>query len=380
MPVVIRPMGGRDLAGLIRLRGGGTRLDQPDTQIGGYTPLIGLTQGNWNPLRSYRVRTYVASVARAPVAFIQARERSSQQRHKWDIVYLGTASGTAAATAERRIDLWTALLDYTTVAAGRRGVQRLYAKLPGSGDVADAFRAAGYVRYGEEAIYLLHGHREGRSHRENHLHTHNESPLHSTSEEFVSRAQAPADTWALHQLYTLTAPKATQYAEAHTSHRWELSQATLLRGRGLPRESGLVVEREHEIVLYCRIGQQGNRTRLEFVFEPNARDWLAPALDVVLQRLAPGAGERVYCVVREFQEELGATLVEHGFTLAGVQETLVRYTTVSVHAPALGFAGRPSRERRLVGVPAGSLHRQPLPGTGADVIDSLQATGAPRAD
>jgi len=370
VPVVIRPLGGRDLAGLLRRRVGGVRLDLPDTQISGYSPLVGLVQGRWNPLRGYRVRTYVACVARDLVAFVQARERSSQQRHKWDIVYLGTARGATTATADRRVDLWTALLDYTTVAAGRRGVQRLYAKLPGGGEVAGAFRAAGYVRYGEETIYLLHGHREDRARRD--------AP--PGGEEFVPRPQAPADTWALHQLYTLTAPKATQYAEAHTSHRWELPGRALLRGRGLPRESGLVVEREHEIAIYCRIGQHGGRTRLEFIFDPTARDWLGPALDAILHRLAPGQGERVYCVVREYQEELGTALLDRGFALAGVQDTFVRYTTVSVRAPALGLVGRPARERRLVGVPAGSLRRQPLPRLGGESIESLRVAGTRRAE
>ena len=256
----------------------------------------------------------------------------------------------AAATPERRADLWTALLDYTTVAAGRRGVERLYAKVSGAGEVAEAFHGAGYTRYGEETIYLLHG--VPRS----------DLPSADGVEELGLRQQQPGDTWALHQLYTLTAPKTVQYAEAHTSHRWELPRLGLLPGRAGPREWGFVVERGHELAIYCRVGRQGNRARLEVVFEPEARELLEPTLGAVLHWLDPGPGDRVYCAVREFQAELGSALLAHGFTATEVQDALVRYTVVSMRSPALALAGRPAREPRLVGgVPAGSLRRQAIP-------------------
>lgn len=349
LPVVIRAMGGRDLPGLLRMRRGGVRLDVPESLVSGYTPLGGLVQGRWNPLRASRIRTYVATANRTPVAFVQARERSLDQRHKWDLLYLGAARVAAAATPDRRVELWTALLDYTTVAAGRRGVQRLYAKVAGAGEVAEAFHAASYTRYGEETVYLLHGMPRDLSSAE-------------SMEELGLRPQLPGDTWALHQLYTLTAPKTVQYAEAHTSHRWELPGLGLLALQGGTREWGFVVEHDREIVIYCRVGRQGNRARLEVVFEPDARELLEPVLGAILRWLDPGPGERVYCAVREFQAELGSALLAHGFTATEVQDALVRYTVVSVRSPALALVGRPARERRLAGgVPAGSLRWQALP-------------------
>jgi hypothetical protein len=350
LPVVIRAMGGRDLPGLLRMRRGGARLDAPESLVSGYTPLAGVVQGRWNPFRGSRIRTYVASANRAPVAFVQARERALEQHRKWDLLHLGAARVAAAATPERRVDLWTALLDYTTIAAGRRGVQRLYAKVAGSGEVAEAFHGAGYTRYGEETIYLLHGVPRG------------EIPTTDGVDELGLRPQQPGDTWALHQLYTLTAPKTVQYAEAHTSHRWELPKWGLLPVRGGLREWGFVVERGHEIALYCRVGRQGNRARLGVVFEPSARELLEPTVGAILRWLDPGPGERVYCAVREFQAELGGALLAHGFTATEVQDALVRYTVVSVRSPALALVGRPAREPRLVGgVPAGSLRRQAIP-------------------
>ena len=350
LPVVIRAMGMRDVPGLLGMRGGGVRLALPEAQVSGYTPLRGLVQGRWNPLRGDRVRTYVACAKREPVAFIQTREHSPQQRHKWDILYVGASRGEAGATAERRTELWTALLDYTAAAAGRRGVQRLYAKTPQGSEVAEAFRTAGYVRYGEEALYVFYGQRGAGASME-----------HGADAELAPRAQTASDTWALHQLYALTAPKAVQFAEALTSHRWELPGQPLLPLARRPRESGLIVAHaghEHEVAIYCRVGQLGRRAWLEFVFDPAEREHLEPTIGEVLRSLAPGPGERIYCAVREFQHELGGALEAHGFALAGLQDLLVRYTTVTARAPALRLVRLPLRERRFVGIPAqGSLQR-----------------------
>ncbi len=346
LPVVIRGMTGRDLPGLLRMQQGDGRLDLPDSVVSGYTPLSGLLRGRWNPFRGTRIRTYVAVVKQFPVAFMQVRDRTTDPRNKWDLIYLGAGRSAAAATPERRVELWAALLDYITAAAGRRGVQRLYAKVAGADDVAEAFHVAGYTRYGEETIHLLVG-----------------APPDNldnveASEEFYIRSQVVGDTWALHQLYTLTAPKVVQYAEAYTSHRWELPRRSAVAAQGGLREWGFVVERGHEIAIYCRVARQGSKSRLEFVYEPTARELLPQALSAILRWLDPGQGEHIYCATREFQAELSSILREHGFAAKEVQDVLVRYTVVSARAPALAPVGRLTRERRLVGVPAGSLRRQ----------------------
>lgn len=343
LPVVIRGMSGRDLPGLLRMQQADGRLDLPDSVVSGYTPLSGLIRGRWNPFRGTRIRTYVAVAKQSPVAFMQVRDRVTDPRNKWDLVYLGAGRSAAAATPERRVELWAALLDYITAAAGRRGVQRLYAKVTGAGDVAEAFHIAGYTRYGEETIHVLAG----------------APPDEAESlEDLYIRPQVAGDTWALHQLYTLTAPKVVQYAEAYTSHRWELSRRGAVAAQGGLREWGFVVERGHEIAIYCRVARQGSKSRLEFVYEPTARELLPQALSAILRWLDPGPGEQIYCATREFQAELSSILREHGFAAKGVQDVLVRYTVVSARAPVLASVGRLTRERRLVGVPAGSLRRQ----------------------
>ena len=350
LPVVIRPVAPRDLPGLMQMARGGVRFDQPESILAGYSPLGGLLLGRWVPsrLRRWRVRTYVARCANSPCAFVQVRDRATPRQ--WHILHLGAVERGPAGSAGGRVDLWTALLDYVTVAAGRRGIHRLYARLPGSAassGAAEAFRAAGYSRYGEEALYLLRGWR-GDPAGDGDGGTRDATA--GLVEATPPRPQAPGDTWAVHRLYTLTAPKPAQYAEAYTSHRWELAGQGWLRPRGGLREWGFLVERGHELAVYCRVGRQGNRSRLEFLFDPDDRDLLAPTLDAVLAWLAPGPHEQVYCAVQEFQQELGAALEARGFEPLGVQELLVRYTTVAVRAPAPH--ARPVLEKVRGGVPA----------------------------
>lgn len=335
----IRAMGAADLLGLLRMRRGGARLNLPDALVSGYTPLTGIARGRWNPLRSGRVRTYIAAEGRMPSAFIQVRERLAEQRHKWDVLYLGATRTPQAEYSARRGELWVALLDHTTAAAGRRGVQRLFARVVGGGEAAAAFHAAGYSRYSEETIYSLL--------------TPGELP--APTDDLPLREQEPGDTWALHQLYTLTAPKGVQYAEAHTSHRWELPRSPSATMHGGTREWGFVVERGHELALYCRVARRGGRSRLELLYEPAARELLTPTLTAILRWLAPDSGERIYCTVRDYQTELGSALRDLGFTYLEVQDVLVRYTVVTARAPVAVSRERAAREQRLVGVPVGSL-------------------------
>jgi len=124
--------------------------------------------------------------------------------------------------------------------------------------------------------------------------------------------------------------------------------------RGGTREWGFVVERGHELAIYCRVARRGGRSRLELLYEPAARELLTPTLTAILRWLVPDSGERIYCTVRDYQTELGSALRDLGFNFLEVQDVLVRYTVVTARAPVAVSRERAARERRLVGVPAGS--------------------------
>lgn len=340
LPVVIRAATPRDLPGLVQMCRGGVRLDLPETVLNAYTPLKGLAPNRWLPFaqRRRRVRTYLARCSGIPCALVQARDGVTPE--KWEILYLGATEQGSTPFDAGRINLWTALLDYTTAAAGRRGAQRLYAKLPSDTQAIAAFRGAGYTRYGAEMLYLLSRGTEVAT-------------PDSDDTTVTLRPQTSSDTWALHQLYTLTAPKPVQYAEAYTSDHWELPKRWLLPAqRGGLSEWGFLVERGHELAVYCRVVRQGQRARLEFMYEPHCRELLAPTLQALLDWLTPGPDQRVYCLVREFQHDLAGLLEARAGVMLGEQDLLVRYTTVAVRARRTLIRPALEREPASVGVPA----------------------------
>lgn len=330
VPVAIRPLGLRDLRGLLAMARGGVTLNAPDSVVEGFAPLRELLRVSPLLYRRQLTRTYVARCASTACALLQARDRGWPP--KWDIVYLGAAEGMRATGRQGRAELWTALLDYTTAAAGRRGVPRLYAKLPVVTDEAAerAFQDAGYVPYGAETIYELRG----------------GTPFANVpgqdGEATEVRPQLAEDTWAVHQLYTLTEPKPAQYAEAYTSQRWDLTRQRFSRQRS--KVYGVVIDRSPDLVGYCRVTKHGKHSRIDLLVQPQARELLGCAIDATLRWLRPAHDERVYCALREHQQDLHTVLTARGFRPRGTQHLLIRYTVVSIRATS----GAPNRVRERV--------------------------------
>lgn len=336
VPVAIRPLALRDVRGLLAMARGGVTLNAPDSVVEDFAPLRELLRVSPLLYRRQLTRTYVARCASAPCALLQVRDHGWPA--KWDIVYLGAAEGMCATETQGRAELWTALLEYTTGAAGRRSVPRLYAKLPAITDEAAkrAFQDAGYVPYGVETIYELRGG------------TPFANGLADDGEATQVRPQLAEDTWAVHQLYTLTEPKPAQYAEAYTSQRWDLARQRFSRQRS--KVHGVVIDRSPDLVGYCRVTKHGKHSRIDLLVQPQARELLGGAIDAALRWLRPAHDERVYCTLREHQQDLHAILGARGFRPRGTQHLLIRYTVVSIRATA-GARNR-VRERVRAAVPA----------------------------
>lgn len=329
VPVSIRPLTPRDWRGLPPLMQAGVTLNAPDSVVDRFAPLPALLHAPALLSRRGTTRTYVARCSGTPCALLQARDHAWPA--KWDIIYLGAAEPVRGAGSRGRADLWTALLEYTTAAAGRRGVPRLYAKLPSGAEEAaeEALHAAGYVPYGLETLYELRG---GTSLAG--------CPPDGSRAASV-RSQTAEDTWAVHQLYILTEPKPTQYAEAYTSDRWELPRRRF--GRKRPNVYGLVIDYGPELVGYCRVTRSGKRSRLDLLVQPRAREELGQAIDEVLRWLRPAPDEQIYCPLREHQRELHTILTERGFRPRSTHSLLIRYTVVSIRATT--GVRNPIRER-----------------------------------
>ena len=322
----IRPAYWADLLLLRRLRGETARLDMPEGVIAGMRPTLTALSGMVPWLG--QVRTFVYTVDGQPRALVQASP--SRTAHTWDVRYLAYGRKDRIGSAEARNHMWGALLDAVARVAGKRRATRLFARVPESADALLALRMAGYMPYGNEMLFVAPYHR---------------TQPNADSADLPLHRQQASDTWAIHQLYTLTTPKSQQFAEARTSGYWDLPP------RGAAQTAYWVGE-AHEIHAYARLLSGEHSHLVEVLYRPDA----GVPLDLFVQRaiaaLPAGEGDLIYCRVLGFQEDLGGTLESLGFSLLTRQTLLVKYTTVSVREAAAAPVFLPARLRVARRVPS----------------------------
>ncbi len=348
----IRPAYWADLFALRRLRGETARLDMPEGVVAGLRPTVTALYGMIPWLG--QVRTFVYTVDGHPRALVQANP--SRTAHTWDVRYLAYGRKDRIGSAEARDHMWAALLDAVTRVAGKRRATRLFARVPESADALLALRAAGYMPYGGEMLFVAPYHRT--------------KPEADITEMPLHRQQA-SDTWAIHQLYTLTTPKAQQFAEARTSGYWDLPP------RGATQAAYWVGE-PHEIHAYARLLSGEHSHLVEVLYRPDAGVPLGPFVRRVIAALPAGEGDLIYCRVLGFQEDLGGALESLGFSLLTRQTLLVKYTVVPVRdlapVPVWGWSVRYRRAK--VAVPTHIGVRQPARGHGT-TVSVRKITAAP---
>jgi len=321
-PYSIRPVRWTDLQAIRRLRGETARLDMPEGIISNLRPV-------WTALRGIiprlgNVWSYVLVSDGEVRAIAQARPR--RDSHTWDVVYLAYGRKDRIGSSESRDAMWSALLDAITRTAGRRRATRLFARVPDNADAMIALRDAGYITYGRESLYVAPYHKTARS----------------AAEQPALRRQQGGETWAIHQLYTLTTPKAMQFAEARTSSYWDL-----------PRRDGsrcaYWIGEAHEVTAYARTLSGEHSQLIDLLFRPEAREQLPAFIQRVLAALPAGEGDLVYVRALGHQEELGGVLEALGFSPLIRQSLLVKYTTISVREAVPAFAPVPGLRRVVAG-------------------------------
>jgi hypothetical protein len=271
-----------------------------------------------------RTRMFVAQADEGILAFAHFVPEPPDQR--WQLVALGAQTGVYDVTP-----LWEELIERSIVAAGLKGVKRLYARPPSGSPAEAALNAAGFQPYATETLFV------------------SESPDIPTARVLL-REQGQTDTWAIHQLYNTVVPRQVQYAEAFTSHRWDAgAQRTAPSGVAT---AGWLVEEAFQVVAYARIMSFGSEHVLELIIHP---DWTATAgdvIDAVFARVTARRGlRRVYCAVRGYQQDLIPALEARGFRESGELTLSVKYTAVRAVAPVVEHAVQPE----------GVLERLPKP-------------------
>ena len=321
-PSSIRPVHWTDVPAMRRLRGETARLDMPEGIIAGLRPIRTAVRGIIPWLGN--VWTFVLVRDGDVHAFVQARPR--RDSHTWDVVYLAYGRKDRIGSAEARDAAWSALLDAATRTAGRRRATRLFARVADNADAMIALRDAGYITYGREMLYVAPYHKTARQEGD-------QPALHR---------QQGGETWAIHQLYTLTTPKAMQFAEARTSSYWDLP-------RGGSSRAAYWIGEAHEVTAYARTLSGELAHLIDVLFRPEAREQVPGFVRNVLATLSASEGDLIYVRTLGHQEDLGGMLDALGFSALIRQSLLVKYTTISVREAVPAFAPVPSLRKVAAG-------------------------------
>ena len=298
----VRSFGLPDIPSLIRMPGR-LRLDVPDSLLSSQAEFVDF-QAALPVLRRERP-TYVALAAGQPVGFVRFSPRGPDGR--WVATSIATSTGVYSPEP-----VWEGLLEHGVRSAGLRGVRRLYARVPVGHGLLDAMKRTGWHAYSRETIFRAERViAQGRPGRE-------------------LRRQEPADAWGIHQLYMAAVPRQIQEIDALTSHVWHHDERR--KNRRSIRQSGWLIEEEGLIRAFARFSRGPRAQMVEAVFAPEDHGQFGAVLDGFVAQRTHGAP--VYCALRSYMLDAGEELTRRGFVEIGEQETLIRYTTASVRAPA----------------------------------------------
>lgn len=304
-------------------------LNQPNTHWRGSAPTQ-LSLRRLLPFPASSARCFVACADRRLVGYAIFDVIGADQR--WVMEGIGANLGIYAA--EPVLD---ELLRAAVISAGLEGTKRLYARVPNGSEILPAVRRSGFSPYASESVLAS-------------------SLVPLTRVQPGVRRQMASDVWAIHQLYMATVPRQVQYAEALTSHHWDLRART----SGRERCSGWLVEDGYQTVAYLRAETSADGHVLECLVHPEHRDVFADLIATACADLGTMAPRRVSIVVRGYQRELLPDLSGLGFTLQLEQDVHVKYTTAPARSPVSGALSLGLEVKEPVGkrVPT-FLHGQP---------------------
>jgi len=264
-------------------------------------------------------RVFVARSERHPVGY--AVFRVVDPDHRWELEGIGANLGVYEAQP-----VWEELVNFGVVSAGLEGAKRLYARVPRKSGLIPMIRACGFTPYATEM--LLSG-----------------SFPHPGNASTRVRRQQPSDVWSIHQLYMATAPQPVQFAEALTSHHWEIRP----RLSSTAVKSGWLIDGGHQVAAWLRAASRPEFHVLEFSILPNHSDLMPELLDGALADLATMSPRPVHVLVRGYQQEFVQPLIERGFSLHLEQELLIKYTTALARVPGATVVTFPHEVKDPVG-------------------------------
>ncbi|MCO5221264.1 MAG: hypothetical protein M9947_06720 [Thermomicrobiales bacterium] len=303
--LVVRQARFTDVPGLARIERVYPLL-QPQLTLSGYNASASVVASRI-PRSTDRPVVMIAASNGNPIAF--ADFKPSLPDRRWLLQAVGASTGVYDPGP-----VWAEILTAAIRQAGMSGVKRLFAHASSGSNVYVALREAGFAPYANETIYVADAPQTMGAH-------------------VAMREQESSDTWAIHQLHNASVPRDVIYAEALTSHAWDISNS---RRPSSPQTSGWLADGPGDLQAYARVTSDRGVHALDVSFRPGAVKAGAALLDALLRKLRLERRiTRVYVTVRGYQQEIESALVRMGFTPGLTQELLVRYTAVQVRAVTL---------------------------------------------
>ncbi len=225
---------------------------------------------------------------------VQARQ--SPRSSSWQVRYLAAWGDVARAEA-----VWEELLAGLGSEAGRHGVTRLLAALPGE-EYLELFQRAGYSPFAEERILAWDG----------------TAPTEAQPLEELRPVEAE-DLWSVQQLHVSLTPPIVYQAEGCSSDSWQPG----------PGEEGWVWPGEDRVRAYLRRRRGPQGTTMDLLLDPAFRQY-APAL---LAFALDGVALPAYLILRSYQGELLQVARRMGFGPFAEQILLAKYLVVRRRQP-----------------------------------------------
>jgi hypothetical protein len=271
---------------------------------------------------------------------VQIRYRPHQAAA--DVTFLAPELGSEPS----RAGAWSQLLDGACVETASRGVQRLFANLPDSGDEVDVFQQAGFTLYAGEDIYCL---------------AHPELVAASPS-ALEPRPQRPEDWPAIQKLLVAITPQRVRQAEggiaAAARHDTRCQRFVLLGANG------------EDLLAAMTLCAGGPAHWLRILLHPEARHVMdGVAMDLAESLIRWGVGELVeqaikpiYCNIRQYEGGIRPALESVGFEPYSGRSLVVKHTlawskagvpelapalksSAELAPPAYHVEGEPERQR-----------------------------------
>jgi hypothetical protein len=304
---VFGPFRAGDSLRVYRLQRKGISLDLQWTLTQSHTPL-------WEAWLAFVTQqamgqpTFVLSDLHDGEGFIQIRYRPHQAAA--DVVFLSPLLGDG----QRAVRIWAQLLDGACIEAAGRGIQRVFANLPESGEEVDVFQQTGFTLYAGEDVYRLE----------------QTDTVRLEGELLSPRPQRPEDWPAIQKLCVAVTPQRVRQAEggiAVTTDRERNCQRYVL-----PGSDG------EDLMAALSICGSGGPYWLRVLVHPDARDVVEGLIRWVLTELARLSAKPVYCNVRQYESGVRMALGAAGFEPYATRALMVKHTMALGKAQAQELA------------------------------------------